>query len=231
MVNDADFQVNVRIERPSAELIARFKALKTDIVAGLLPTLQLVDPAIKPLCNREWHIAGPALTVAPAQSDMMMCFAAVGIAEPGDVIVVAAGAEPRQAAWGGGLSLSAKNRGVEAIVVDGLVIDGPSVLKRAVPVFARGSTLLYRHEGRPGSVNVPVAFGGVSVEPGDLVLGSLDGVVIVPRENLVTLIDQAEERAGQIASNAHRLESENCTLFDIYGGRSFISDAGVTWND
>jgi 4-hydroxy-4-methyl-2-oxoglutarate aldolase len=224
-------QVNASFERPPTALVERFKAIKTEILATLVPRSQFVDGAIRPLFGRDWRVVGPALTVSTPHGDSLMCFAAVAVARPGDVIVVAAGNEPVEAPWGGGLTWSAKNRGAEGVVVDGLIVDSPSILGRGVPVFCRGSTLKYRPPSFPGSVNIPVTFGGVAVSPGDLVFGDLDCLLILPKADLHDLIVEAEAKAVQIAGFGHRLETEKCTLLDMRGGKSMVTDVGVVWND
>src|SRR5690606_18653512 len=151
----------------------------------------------------EWAAVGPAVTVAPTGTDMMMSIAATGIAKPGDVIVVAAGglAGDGYAAWGGGLTRSARHTNVAGVVVARLVQDAPAIQTREVPVFSRGSTLRYRMAAKPGSVNVPVSCGGVTVHPGDLVIADRDGVMVVPRHLLEDIIEAAEERTAHLARN------------------------------
>lgn len=224
--------VNVNISRPDPSLVARFRALKTEVLLPLLPEPLLMDGAIRPLLN-EWAAVGPAVTVAPTGTDMMMSIAATGIAQPGDVIVVAAGglAGDGYAAWGGGLTLSARHKDVAGVVVDGFVQDAPAIQTREVPVFCRGSTLRYRMAAKPGSVNVPVSCGGVTVHPGDLVIADRDGVMVIPQNLLEDIIEAAEERTAYLARNQARMREEKLTLFDLRGGPELFVRAGVEWND
>lgn len=224
--------VNVNVSRPDPSLVARFRALKTEVLLPLLPDAVLMDGAIRPLSN-EWVAVGPAVTVAPAGTDMMMAIAATGIAKPGDVIVVAAGgpAGDSYAAWGGGLTLSARHRDVAGVVVDGLVQDAPAIQTRGVPVFCRGSTMRYRMAAKPGSVNVPVSCGGVTVHPGDLVIADRDGVMVVPQSLLEDIIEAAEERTAYLVRNQKRMREEKLTLFDLRGGKELFLKAGVEWNE
>jgi 4-hydroxy-4-methyl-2-oxoglutarate aldolase len=78
----------------------------------------------------------------------------------------------------------ARNKGVAAIVTDGMVRDRAGIVAVGMPVFCRGVTPNSCVRSGPGTVGLPVVAGGVPVHPGDLVLGDLDGVVVVPREEL-----------------------------------------------
>jgi len=100
-----------RIERPPADVVARFKKVVREFVTDAVGRSQWMDLAIKPVADRDWSLCGPAVTVKLEAVDHLMCIAALGVAQPGDVIVVAANGVTHTAVWGGGLTLSAKNLG------------------------------------------------------------------------------------------------------------------------
>ncbi len=223
--------VHARIERPPAELVARFRQIAREVVVEHCSRAQIMDPAIKPLASRDWSVIGPAVTVNLDAYDHLMCVAALGVAQPGDVIVVAAQGRLHQGVWGSGLTLSARNIGVEAIVVDGAVMDTRAILAREVPVFSRGSHPAHGSREKPGSVNVPVSCAGVIVNPGDLVFGDLDGVVVVRREDAAAVLDACEAKSAQLRSAAAAMGGSNRTFFDLIGGREAVTRAGVEWID
>ena len=158
-----------------------------------------------------------------------MAIIATGAAQPGDVIVMAANSDLEGHTWGSGLTLSAKNVGCEGVVVDGLVIDSDSILALQVPVFCRGSTLRSKGTEELGSVNVPVVCGGVDIRPGDLVLGSLDGVYVIPQEELESRIQEAEPESARIQANIEKLVTSKGTIFDLRGGRGMARKLGIDW--
>jgi 4-hydroxy-4-methyl-2-oxoglutarate aldolase len=221
--------VHATIQRPPVEIIARFKAVMREVVTENVTRAQMMDPAIKPLNGRDWSIVGPAVTVKIESFDHLMSIAALGVAKPGDVIVIAASGHLDQAVWGGGLTLSARNIGVEAVVVDGAVMDTRAILARELPVFCRGSHPAHGTWEKPGSVNVPVAAGGVVVHPGDIVCGDLDGVIVVPRADAERVLAACEEKTRRIQATGKELISTNGTLFAHRGGRALIEKAGVKW--
>lgn len=102
-----------------------------------------------------------------------------------------------QGIWGSGLTTSAKNIGVEAVIVDGAVLNTNIILDRQLPVFCRGSHPAHGTRDKPGSVNVPVSCGGVIVNPGDLILGDMDGVLVVPRADALKIAVACDERTAR----------------------------------
>ena len=224
-------KVVAKIERPPLALVDRFRAIRLEVLVQLLTGRELMDSAIKPLAQRNWRVTGPALTVSPAGTDTMAGIIAVGVARPGDVIVVAAQGDCSAGCWGGGLTLSAGNIGCEGVVVDGAVLDGRMILERSVPVFCRTSTARHAIGQVPGSINVDVICGGAPVQPGDLIVGELDGVIAIPRACLEALIAPAEEKNRRLEEAGRQLAETNGTLFDLRGGRAMLEGKGVEWID
>ena len=224
-------QVYTRIQRPPEDYAARFLKVKYEIIPNLIPRAQLVDRAIRPLVNRDWKIAGPAVTVLQDRANSFMAIASTAVTQPGDIILVAVQGDESSASWGGGLTRSARNAGIAGVAVDGSVLDTSSILTRGVPVFCRSATVLHIDEDLPGSINVPVAFGGVTVMPGDYVLGDLDGMMIIPQADVEAVLIEGEQRTAHIATIAARMEREGITLFDLRGGRGPTEQAGVEWID
>lgn len=222
-------KVVATIDRPAPELIARFKAVMREVVTENLPRAQYMDPAIKPLNGRDWTVVGPAVTVRIETFDHLMSIAALGVAKPGDVIVIAANGHLNSAVWGGGLTLSARNIGVEAVVVDGAVMDTRAILARELPVFCRGSYPAHGTWEQPGSVNVPVAAGGVLVHPGDIICGDLDGVIVVPRADAARIIAACEEKSARIRQSGQEMTARKSTLFERRGGIDMLKKRGIEW--
>jgi regulator of RNase E activity RraA len=115
--------------------------------------------------------------------------------EPGEVYV-AAGAFHRCANWGEIMTATAKTRGAVGAVVNGFHRDTPQVLSQDYPVFSRGA---YAQDSAPrmkvAAFRVPIEVEGVSVEPGDLVFGDVDGVLVVPAGVVEETIMAALEKA------------------------------------
>jgi 4-hydroxy-4-methyl-2-oxoglutarate aldolase len=225
------YEVNVNIDRPSAALVERYRSVWVEaVVQSQENQSMLVDPLIKPIAARDWKICGPAVTVALDEADTLMPMVATAVAKPGDVVVVAAGGDCSRAVWGNGLTISARNMRCEGAIVDGAVLDSSAISRQQMPVYGRMATLNHSVGSKVGSVNVDVIFGGVPVSPGDLVLGDMDGLVIVPRLQMQKVIVSAETLTAKLEAAKASLKP-GVTLFDLRGGRPMLENLGVCWRE
>ena len=120
----------------------------------------------------------------------------------GEVPVFACGASGRIAPWGELLSTASRARGAAGVVMDGLTRDVRAIREMKFPVFAGGiGPLDSKGRGKVMAIDVPVEVAGARVEPGDLVFGDADGVVVIPKA--------AEEQV--IAAALAKVQGENET--------------------
>jgi regulator of RNase E activity RraA len=141
--------------------------------------------------NPPWRVCGPAFTVrAEDPDDLLMGQIAGKYVKPGDVVVVDA-VGSRMAVWGGSMANGVKAAGANGLVIDGYVLTADVLrVREDIPVFCRGTKALSGEAKGPGWINKPVICGGVIVNPGDLILGDSDGVVVVPRERAAAVISR-----------------------------------------
>jgi len=170
-----------RIERPDAARLAKLAGVQTGNLVDAMDGRGALDFAIKPVDPKRASFVGPALTCEPGPSDNLAILAAIALAEPGDVIVAAGDGFTGTAIVGDNMA---------AIVADGLVRDSAGVVGVGLPMFARGITPNSCVRSGPGRIGLPVVAGGVSVEAGDIVVGDLDGVVVIPRAQLDVVLDR-----------------------------------------
>jgi 4-hydroxy-4-methyl-2-oxoglutarate aldolase len=142
----------------------------------------------------------------PPHASRHLGTAAIEAAQPGDVIVVAAGGRIDAAGWGGILSLAAVTRHVRGVIVDGACRDVDESAELGLPVFALAATPRTAR-GRQTEVawDVPVLIGGISVEPGDLVVADGSGVVFLPAGRAAEIIAATERIAAREAAMAARV--------------------------
>jgi regulator of RNase E activity RraA len=147
-----------------------------------------------------------------------LCSAAVDAAESGDVIVVENHAREDAAGWGGILSTAAAHKGLSATIVDGPVRDADESRDVDYPVFAR-SAIPFTARGRIAehAWNIPVDIGGVTVNPGDLVLADGSGVVFVDQNREEDIVAKAEEIAAKEAAMAAAVR-QGKKVSDVMGG-------------
>jgi 4-hydroxy-4-methyl-2-oxoglutarate aldolase len=220
--------VRRNFERPSRDLLAKLAGAQTGHVVDALLGRGALDQAVKPVDPERAQFAGPALTCETGPSDNLAIAAAIAMATPGDVIVAASDAFTATAVVGDNLAAMAKNKGVVAIVIDGMARDSEGIVGVGLPVFARGITPNSCVRSGPGRVGLPIVCAGVAVQSGDVVLGDRDGVVIVPRADLADIVakladirraeeeTQAKIRAGmtQMDSMGELLKSDRVVCVD-----------------
>ncbi len=168
------------ITRPERQLIEAFQGLGAATVYEAAGRVGSVHPGIKPLAKGV-RLLGPAVTVRCHPRDNLMLHKALQIAQAGDVLVASTDGYPEAGYWGGLMATSAMARKLGGLAIDGCVRDSEEMIRMGFPVFCRGTCMRGTTKGVLGSVNLPILFGEVTVNPGDLVLGDDDGMVIVPR--------------------------------------------------
>ena len=188
--------------RPEPELVAGFARSESAQVADAQGGGGALDARIQalPAIPFERTIAGPALTCETGPADVLAAVAALDLAQPGDVLLIATGGWTGTASIGDLFAGAARNAGVAAIVTDGAVRDVDGLARAGVPIFAAGLTPASPAASGPGSIGLPVVIGGRRVDSGDIVVCDRTGVVVVPREH-------AEETAASL-ERVLRLEAE-----------------------
>lgn len=173
-------RIRAKIERAPKTLVRAFAKAQTSFIADAQQGWRCLHHSIKPL-NPRHRFAGTAVTSYNGPRDNLAAMAMLDYAQRGDVLVIATDGDESGAVIGDHYAAIAKQKGVVAIVTDGLVRDAAGIDKLGPPTFARGLSPNAGYRNGPGEVNVPVSVGGVCIEPGDIVVGDRDGVVVVPR--------------------------------------------------
>jgi 4-hydroxy-4-methyl-2-oxoglutarate aldolase len=208
--------IETEIERPPAEVVAGFARHDTAKVGDAMGRHGIMEYRMKPI-QPGMRVLGPAVTVLTRPGDALYVAHAADVAEPGDVIVVDAGGWPGVAVIGERIAYyMQEKRKIAGIVIDGGVRDVKGLRDLAFPTFCVGATpSIYGSQG-PGAINVPIACGGVTVNPGDVVLGDDDGVVVVPRDDVERVLALADEH---LAGEIERLEMVDggMRLTDVQG--------------
>lgn len=177
-------------DKPPADLVDRFRNAETGPVGDALGRSAAMHASIKPVFD--CRCVGTAVTVRTRPCDNLANYVALNIAGPGDVIVVGVGGYDGHSVWGDITSEIAHTKGLAGFVTDGMVRDVAGLKSVGLPVFARGLTPNSPHKDGPAEVNVPIVCGGVSVHPGDIIVGDADGVVVVPKPRAAEVADAAD---------------------------------------
>lgn len=198
------FRLRESFERPDQNLIEGLRGFATPDISDLMNRLYAMAPELAPMTAPELSLAGPACTVKCYPGDNLMVHKSLDLIEPGDVIVVDTAGSALTAVLGDLISTKARHRGAAGFVVDGLIRDLPAI--RALgdfPVFARGVTPKGPLHRGPGEINHPISCGGIVVNPGDIVVADLNGIVVVPRGIAADLLERLRAKAaGEAAYTA-----------------------------
>lgn len=174
--------------RPDKSILAAFAGQPTGFVVDAMGGRGALDYRIKPLVPLSRPVVGVAVTCDCGPSDNLALFGALDVARAGDFLVAATDGFTGAAVTGDLLLGMAKNRGVAGFATDGLVRDLPGILAVGLPAFAAGVTPNSPARTGPGTVGLPVVVGGVPVSSGDIIVGDVDGVVVVPAERAAQVI-------------------------------------------
>jgi RraA family protein len=180
-------------ERVDASVVAQAAKFPSSILADVAGRRGALHGRIAPLAP-SMSFAGPALTVEVRPGDNLMIHAALALARPGDVIVVDGKGDLASALMGEIMSQQAAALGVAAVVIDGAVRDSEAIRAMGFPMFAAGLNPNGPTKSVSGRVNHPVSVGGVTVHPGDLVVGDADGVTVIERAKAAAMLPLAVEK-------------------------------------
>ena len=188
-----------------------WRAVPPAVISDELNRTGAMAAAIAPLAPG-MAFAGQALTVQTMVGDNAPLHYGLATAWPGAAIVVDARGHIDTAVWGGILTYAAVKRGVAAVIVDGAVRDVAELRESGIAVFARGAVPGGPHKGWGGAVNVPIQCGGVAVNPGDLVVGDDDGIVVVAAAQMPGLYDRCTARIAKEREIIKRIDAGATTV-------------------
>lgn len=225
-----DRHVVVRnIDRADQATIDGLGAAGTATVHEAIGRRGYLGPDITPI-QAGVRVGGSAVTVLSHPGDNIMIHAAVEVCQPGDVLVVTNTAPSTHGMFGDLLASSLMARGVVGLVMDAGVRDVLDLRDMGFHVWTRHVSCQGTVKNTPGSVNVPVSVGGVTIQPGDVMCADDDGVVVVPRLEADWGLEQSNSRLDKEADTRARLEAGELGL-DMYGLRQKLVDIGVEWVD
>jgi 4-hydroxy-4-methyl-2-oxoglutarate aldolase len=199
-------RVVTSIERTSRTAIESISRCYTGFILDRIGKVGVMN-GIHPL-SPGMRICGPAIT--SFGPDLSVRRMAINLAEPGDILVVAAGGYTDRACFGDGTARRMMLKQMRGAVIDGSTRDAQFLRSLSFPTFVKGITPLnydYPIVSIGGGVNVTVSCGGVLVSPGDLILGDDDGVIVVPRRTAEQLARALEEELSKEQMDRARMKT------------------------
>ncbi|ELK55771.1 MULTISPECIES: 4-carboxy-4-hydroxy-2-oxoadipate aldolase/oxaloacetate decarboxylase [Haloferax] len=182
------------VERPDRELVEAFEEIPSTIVSDVTGNIGLtMDAGLRPAYDGV-EMAGTAVTVKAAPGDNLIIHKAITLTEPGDVLIIDCDGYTDTGHVGELMCTSCQANGLAGLVIDGAYRDSREIAEMEFPVYGRGVNPQGPLKQDPGSINVTVSVGGVSVDPGDIVIGDDDGLAVIPREGAEEVLERAHEK-------------------------------------
>ena len=198
----------INYDKLTSDQIAAWLEIPPAIVSDMMNRTQVMDGRIKPV-KEGMRVCGQARTVTAMVGDNGAVHMAIGLCEPGEILVVDAGGFLGTAIWGGIMTRAALQRGVGGLVVDGAVRDVAEIREMGFNTFSAGIVPAGPRKGFGGVIDGVIACAGCPVKSGDIVIGDDDGVAVVPLERQEPLLAASLEKLAQEeATNAQTADGK-----------------------
>ena len=198
------------LKKPEApqELLDAFSTIPASNISDTMGRLVGMHPRIKLQSAPKNPInVGRALTIKTRSGDNLMLHKALNMAKPGDVIILSNdGGESYRSLIGEIMFTYLASRGAAGIIIDGPIRDIDAVRKMEMPIYATGTNPAGPYKEGPGEINVPISCGGISINPGDIIVMDEDGVIVIPLQEAETVLKNA--RAFQEKDEAKLLAAQ-----------------------
>ena len=200
--------VHVRktIERVEPQIVEAFRKQASATIHEASGRKGYISYRIKPIA-KGMKVCGPAFTVECPAGDNMMLHKALERAQPGDVIVATVAGAEDYGYWGNLMAISAVSRKLGGLCIEGCVRDADEIIELGFPVFSTGLCIRGTGKGTLGLVNYPIFFGGQRIEPGDLIFGDDDGLVVVSRKECKEVLTKTLARVSDEVEKAKVLST------------------------
>ena len=221
--------VRLNVDRPQPETVSGLKVHSVSTVYEAQGRSGLLDPALKPISQGQ-SVVGPVVTAICHAGDNLMVHAAIEAVKPGDVLVVATIGAYNAGMVGELIVTALMKKGVKGLIIDSGIRDAKEIRQLGFPVWSREITSRGSTKARGGWVNSPCVCGGVSIDPGDIIMADDDGIVVVEKDHAEATLLAADIRA-QREVEIKKIIEEGQLSVDFYNLRQVLKSEGVQYMD
>ena len=188
-------RIFTKVKRVPRELVEKFKGIPSSNINDEMNRLFCMSDYMHLLNPRTAvQLLGTAITVKAPIGDNLFFHQALDLAQPGDIIVVDGASGNNRSLAGEIMMRFAQKKGLSGIVVDGCLRDMDGIERLTMPIYAKGVTPQGPFKFGPGEVNVPIACGGQVVFPGDILVGDMDGIVVIRLQDAEEIAEIAQKK-------------------------------------
>jgi len=191
------FRIYSKIERPDRKLVEGFAGIPVANIGDNINRQFCLDAKIRPM--NTVPLLGTAFTVRSRPGDNLLLHKAIDMADAGDIIVVDCQGDTVNSVIGELMISWAYGRGIAGFVIDGAIRDADAIRTMNIPVYAAGVTPKGPYKDGPGEINVTISCGGVSIKPGDILVGDGDGLVVIDPKEAPEILAKAKATVAKEA--------------------------------
>lgn len=199
------------------DLIKQLSKFSSATICEALGNIGFLPSGIKPI-SPKMKVCGPAYTIKTMPRDNVLLHRAYAYAQAGDVLIANCSGFYEAGYWGDLMSLGAKTKGINGLVIDACVRDADDIEAMGFPVFSRGLCIRGTSNHGDGTLNEPIIIGDVLINPGDIIVGDRDGVVVIPFNKIEETIEKAIAREAKEERTREELRKGKVSI-DVYGWR------------
>jgi 4-hydroxy-4-methyl-2-oxoglutarate aldolase len=206
----------MKIDEGILQETQQFSSATLHEAAGMIGAL---PSQIKPVA-KHFKVYGYAFPVQSPPGDNLWLHRAIYEAKKGDILVVNVGLGYEFGYWGEIMTTAAMEQGLGGLIINGCVRDSDRLAELPFPIFSRGLCIHGTGKDRTaqGLLNYPTRMGDVIINPGDLIVGDNDGIVVIPKDKIAEVTEKARLREEKEQAIILELKKGKSTL-DIYNLR------------